>query len=461
MHIGTQKIVLLDGTRTEDTDLGPVLKLLLIELSKQYGDEIKTFTLRKMALEHCIGCFNCWIKTPGKCIYKDSGEEILQTILQSDIVVFFTPIIFGGYSSELKKVVDRLIPMLLPFFKNFQGETHHPFRYSRFPRLVGAGVHRHLPDNQLDHFKMLIGRNAANLHPPSYAVDVIDVTMPSEKNSTRLHSLINKNDLLPTSEKMISLMQDTLSVPARITTKNKKITLVIGSPKLNKPSTSAELGCSLMKKMQRYGWNTEKLTLNHDLVSEPEKLLDPIDKSEVILISFPLYSDALPFLVTKSFEVLAQQRKKCLYPSQPKYLMVIINSGFPEPHQSALALAICKNFAFQSNIIWAGGLAMGAGEALLSGNPITGFKGYGSIIRPPLYYLDNALNMTAKALSSGLPIPNRAVQAFARRPTRFISFNLWRYIYTKIVKKIAESEAAENGLPKQALHHRPYNYHNK
>jgi len=50
-----------------------------------------------------MGCFGCWNKTPGTCVMKDDSAKIAKAVVNSDLLIFLTPITFGGYSSELKK----------------------------------------------------------------------------------------------------------------------------------------------------------------------------------------------------------------------------------------------------------------------------------------------------------------------------------------------------------------------
>jgi hypothetical protein len=71
---------------------------------------------------------------------------------------------FGGYSAELKKMLDRMICLVLPFFTKVNGEVHHARRYDRYPRLVGVGV---LPARDAESerlFAALVARNAINMH---------------------------------------------------------------------------------------------------------------------------------------------------------------------------------------------------------------------------------------------------------------------------------------------------------
>lgn len=81
----------------------------------------------------CIGCFGCWIKTPGECVIKDKMAEINKKIIGSDVVIFVTPIIFGQYSYSMKNVIDRTLCRNLPFFKKINGRTRHPARYEKYP----------------------------------------------------------------------------------------------------------------------------------------------------------------------------------------------------------------------------------------------------------------------------------------------------------------------------------------
>ncbi len=62
-----RKIVLLDGRGAGDEDLNPVLDMLINELHET-GAAVQTFPLREIKMGSCIGCFGCWLKTPGICL---------------------------------------------------------------------------------------------------------------------------------------------------------------------------------------------------------------------------------------------------------------------------------------------------------------------------------------------------------------------------------------------------------
>ncbi len=111
-----------------------------------------------------MGCFVCWVKTPGICVKNDIARDIARDIVQSDVLIYLTPIVFGGYSSELKKAVDRSIPTILPFFKNIEGEIHHKARYKHYPNLLVLGFLNYSNPEYEKTFRYLVKRNAINMH---------------------------------------------------------------------------------------------------------------------------------------------------------------------------------------------------------------------------------------------------------------------------------------------------------
>jgi multimeric flavodoxin WrbA len=125
--------------------------------------EIKAFPLAAMDIQPCRGCFSCWVKTPGRCIIRDDEEQILDATAASNRVIWLTPVTFGGYAPELKKALDRIIPILLPFFTSVHGETHHPLRYPLQRRLLAIGTLKQEDAASAGVFRRLVGRNALNM----------------------------------------------------------------------------------------------------------------------------------------------------------------------------------------------------------------------------------------------------------------------------------------------------------
>jgi multimeric flavodoxin WrbA len=129
--------------------------------------------LQDVFIAYCKGCFDCWVKTPGVCATQDGAGVVTRALASSDLVVLLSPITFGGYSSELKKALDRSIGIVSPFFTRIDGEVHHEARYARCPALVGVGVSEDRDPEEAQIFARLVGRNAINFHAPAHAVCIV------------------------------------------------------------------------------------------------------------------------------------------------------------------------------------------------------------------------------------------------------------------------------------------------
>lgn len=129
-------------------------------------DQISNFThfkLEPTAFNACIGCFSCWLKTPGTCCFKDLTTEFNRCFILNDFIVLVTPIYYGCYSSGIKKILDRSIPNVLPFFKTIKGEVHHMQRYKQKAQLLILAYNEHLTDEEKATFLSLTKANSINL----------------------------------------------------------------------------------------------------------------------------------------------------------------------------------------------------------------------------------------------------------------------------------------------------------
>ncbi|MDD3905365.1 MAG: flavodoxin family protein [Candidatus Omnitrophica bacterium] len=155
------RALILDGSRKEDKVLEKAHNIIKERLEKDNW-EVKSFILRDIQVAPCLGCFGCWIKTPGVCVINDLGREVARLASQSDMWVLITPVIFGGYSSELKKAIDRMICIGLPFFNTVKNEVRHIPRYLKRPILVGFGLLGEDNVSSAPIFKALVERNSNN-----------------------------------------------------------------------------------------------------------------------------------------------------------------------------------------------------------------------------------------------------------------------------------------------------------
>lgn len=77
-----------------------------IKGAKENGHEIYKFDCAKAEIKNCIACQACGMGV-NSCIHKDDFVELKENLLNSDYIIFVTPVYYFGMTSSLKKVIDR------------------------------------------------------------------------------------------------------------------------------------------------------------------------------------------------------------------------------------------------------------------------------------------------------------------------------------------------------------------
>lgn len=80
-------------------------------------------------LRHCVGCFGCWVKTPGECVIKDDFSRNGVEMSKCERLLIISRCVYGGYSPEVKRVLDRSISYVNPNFATHKGMMRHRRRY--------------------------------------------------------------------------------------------------------------------------------------------------------------------------------------------------------------------------------------------------------------------------------------------------------------------------------------------
>lgn len=105
----------LDGMRQEIPDL-----------------QIKELSVIRMDIKPCLGCFSCWNRTPGQCCIQDEMQQVIQDLIGADVTIWSFPLYYYSVPAPLKNLIDRQLPMLLPFMAEKEGAVGnggHPTRY--------------------------------------------------------------------------------------------------------------------------------------------------------------------------------------------------------------------------------------------------------------------------------------------------------------------------------------------
>lgn len=120
------KVLVLHGSPKGEAS--NTLKLTKAFLEGLAPDETEILDLYKLDVRECRGCFACWNKTPGVCVIHDDMASVIQKILAADVIVWSFPLYYFSLPSRVKMVMDRLLPMSLPFMTG-DASGGHPRRY--------------------------------------------------------------------------------------------------------------------------------------------------------------------------------------------------------------------------------------------------------------------------------------------------------------------------------------------
>ena len=69
------------------------------------GNEVEIVSLKGKRIGFCTGCFECLKR--GDCVIDDDANAITEKILETDVVVWTTPIYYYEMSGQMKTMIDR------------------------------------------------------------------------------------------------------------------------------------------------------------------------------------------------------------------------------------------------------------------------------------------------------------------------------------------------------------------
>lgn len=104
------------------------------------GAEIRRADLASLDVRPCLGCYDCWTETPGRCIQQDDMADLLEQFLVADLVLIASPVYSYAVSSYVKHFLERTLTLMSPGTEIGPGGIeHNKWRYpGRGPKRMAA-----------------------------------------------------------------------------------------------------------------------------------------------------------------------------------------------------------------------------------------------------------------------------------------------------------------------------------
>ncbi|MBU4352920.1 MAG: NAD(P)H-dependent oxidoreductase [Nanoarchaeota archaeon] len=111
------KITILNGS-PEPSPFDAYLTQVKSSLEAE-GHNVAQLDLRGLPLRYCVGCWGCWVKTPGECVTRDASIEMDRAVINADFVLWAAPLKMGFPSALLKMANDKHLPLIQKGFAFF------------------------------------------------------------------------------------------------------------------------------------------------------------------------------------------------------------------------------------------------------------------------------------------------------------------------------------------------------
>jgi putative NADPH-quinone reductase/putative sterol carrier protein len=84
---------------------------LVVKGAREAGATVTDVDLTDARIHPCVGCYRCWLTTPGVCRFKDDMTGIIKLWRDTDMVLFSSPLYSYSVSTHLKQFLDRTLCM--------------------------------------------------------------------------------------------------------------------------------------------------------------------------------------------------------------------------------------------------------------------------------------------------------------------------------------------------------------
>ncbi len=289
---------LFDLRKNQDETLYQNIQRLYQDLPRE---PLHTIQLPQGSITPCIGCWSCWLKTPGQCVFNDSMAAIYPDYINSETVILLLDTAQGFINYHAKAFLDRTIPHYHPYIEMKDGECHHIARYDRYPDMVFYYETESLTKQEDEIIEDYLWRTAYHYKSNAYRI------VKKEGSDSVLLEQLNKRKA------------KNHSLPFSSAEPIDKLVIYNGSPR----KSGSNSGIILNQVVAALGEKVEIRDLKEN--GKWQEWSKSFAKEKHVMFLMPLYVHAMPSHVMNFIEQL---------PVSEGTLSFFVQSGFPESGQS-------------------------------------------------------------------------------------------------------------------------------
>jgi multimeric flavodoxin WrbA len=80
------------------------------------GHKVERIHVTDYKINGCIGCFSCFrTKEEPGCVQKDDAMRIFERMMESDVIIYASPIYSFDFTAQIKPLIDRHLCLVIDF----------------------------------------------------------------------------------------------------------------------------------------------------------------------------------------------------------------------------------------------------------------------------------------------------------------------------------------------------------
>jgi len=296
-------------------------------IKMHFREEVKVFQFSEMGISSCLGCWDCWLKTPGRCVLKDEMTGSYSQYVNSETVILLIDTAQGFINHRGKAFIDRSIPHYHPYIRLVDGECRHLPRYKKLPDMVFHFDREGLTPEEEGCIEDYLYRTAYQFNVKGSIIDGGDSFLKplNHRKAKRGRIALDQADSM------------------------EKLIIYNGSPRRKKANT----GLILDQVRERLGAVVEIRDLkNRDKWRE---WTEAFQNEEHVMLFLPLYVHGMPSHVMEFIEGLGESKGTITF---------FIQSGFPESGHSHYLEAYFELLSLRLQRVYLGTIIKGGMEGL-------------------------------------------------------------------------------------------------